>query len=365
KTTLQRFVQSPAFLAVTGIFFICLLSGLYSEDMAYFWGRIRIKLPFLILPFAFVGLPRLRQSHYHLLLLFFFYLIAFICIGLTANYFWHYDYFTQLYKEGKIMTTPIQHIRFSLLVCVAIAIGGYLHVKKCTLRWAWERGLRIGLTVFLTVFLHLLAVRSGLLALYTLFLIYLIYFIFYYRRYWLAAGLLVGGVGLAVLAVQTIPTLQNKVGYMRYSVDLFLKNENIRDLSDSRRLGSIQAGVDIGRQHFWIGTGLGDILHDTNAYLEEHYPAIANLGLLPHNQLVFVFASTGFVGLLLFMLCTLLPFFYNKAYTDLLFCSVQGIYFSSFLVEHTVETQIGTASYLFFWLLTLKNLPAAAKNDGP
>ena len=353
KHTFQQYVHAPAFLAITGVFFIYLLSGIYSDDLGYFGDRMRIKLPFLILPFAFVGFPKLSERTYHSLLLFFFYFMSIICISLSANYFLQYEHFNQLYKEGQIMPTPIQHIRFSLLVVVAIAIGVYLSLKKMVIRYDWEKGVLIGLSAFLVLFLHLLAVRSGLVALYSLFLLYVVYFIFYYKKYALAAGLLVGGILMATIAVTSVPTIKNKVGYMRYSIDLFLKNENIRELSDSRRLGSIQAGIAIGKENPILGTGVGDIRKDSNDYLKNNYPELADLGLLPHNQYVFVFAATGFVGLLLFLFCTIYPFFPNKAFTDLFFCSVQVIYFSSFLSEHTLEAQIGTASYIFFLLLSL------------
>jgi O-antigen ligase len=121
-------------------------------------------------------------------------------------------------------------------------------------------------------------------------------------------------------------------------------------------LGSIQAGIELGKESPILGVGIGDIRTKTNDFLKKKYPELANLGLLPHNQYVFYFAATGLVGLLLFLFCTIFPFFPNKAYTDLFFCSVQFIFFSSFLVEHTLEAQIGTASYLFFMLLGLRQI---------
>ena len=73
--TFQQYVHAPAFLAITGVFFIYLVSGLYSDDLGYFGDRMRIKLPFIILPFAFVGFPKLSERTYYSLLLFFFYFI--------------------------------------------------------------------------------------------------------------------------------------------------------------------------------------------------------------------------------------------------------------------------------------------------
>ncbi|MBT8191677.1 MAG: hypothetical protein KJO29_14695, partial [Bacteroidia bacterium] len=46
KEKFGRFLNNKYYLAVTGIFFIFLISGLWSENTDYFLNRMRIKLPF-------------------------------------------------------------------------------------------------------------------------------------------------------------------------------------------------------------------------------------------------------------------------------------------------------------------------------
>jgi len=228
-------------------------------------------------------------------------------------------------------------------------------LKDFYLKYAVEKKIMIVLMVFLVVFLHVLAVRSGLMAFYLLVLFWVFYFIFKSKKYLLGVLLFVGAALFGIIGSQQIPTLKNKISYMRYSIDLFLKNENIRDLSDSRRLASIQAGLEIGKENPLIGIGIGDIHSETDRYLQENYPALANLDLLPHNQFILYFAATGLIGLCCFVVASFFPLFSKNAFQDFFFVSHHIIYLSSYMVEHTLETQIGTTSYLLFLLLAIRN----------
>lgn len=214
--------------------------------------------------------------------------------------------------------------------------------------------------VFLSIYLHILAVRSGLLTLYVLIICTLFYHLLKNRNIKLIVGLITG-TGLAIfLSTQYIPTVKKKIGYTRYSLELFAKNENIRELSDSRRLGSIAAGIHIAKEHPIKGVGYGDLMDETNNYLKNNYPELIDLELLPHNQYILTLTTAGIIGLILFLLFTICPMFYLGGHKDFLFVSTQLMMFASFMVEHTIESQIGVALYLFVILFCLKNMETKA-----
>jgi len=156
------------------------------------------------------------------------------------------------------------------------------------------------------------------------------------------------------ISIQYIPTVKKKIGYTRYSLELFSKNENIRELSDSRRLGSIAAGIDLTKRNPIVGVGYGDIMQETNDYLRTHYPQLIDLELLPHNQYILTASVAGIIGLIFFFLYTIYPIFYLGGMKDFFFLSSQLMFFASFLVEHTLESQIGVALYLFVLLFSMK-----------
>mgnify|MGYP006269962921 FL=1 len=362
----RGFLRHPALLGITGIFAVYALSGLYSEDTAYFFRRLRSSLPLFLLPFAISALPRFGRRVYYSLLYFFFWLLLLTCTLVALNYAADYDAINQLYKKGQVMPTPMRHIRFSLTVALAVAVGFYLAGRRFYWRWPAERYALIGGSLLLTLFLHILAVRSGLLALYLMAGYAFLRFILI-KGYWVGGllGLVLGAAAL-YLAIEQLPTLQNKLNYTHYTLHQFLKGGAIEELSDSQRIGSIQAGIEMARQHPWLGVGLGDVRQEAEAYYRSHFPGLAGRQLLPHNQYVFVLAATGIPGLLYFIGATLYPLLYRRGYRDGLWSAFHLMIFASFMVEHTLETQFGLTLYLLFLLMGIRYLdePAPAK-EGP
>jgi O-antigen ligase len=350
----RRFWQHRALLALSGIFLVYLLSGLWSENIDYLLRRLRLSLPVLVLPLAILTIPRFSRTTYYSLLYGFFLLTAAMCLYALGLYLLDYERVTELYKQGQVLYTPVPHIRFSLMAAYCVGIGGYLWAERFWWHGPWERWLQLGLAAFLAFFLHVLAVRSGLLALYALLAYALLRLIVAQRRWRLGLTALVALVLAAWLAFQHLPTLQNKIGYTRYSIHLFLKGEDLGILSDSQRLGSMQAGLHIARQHPWAGAGLGDILDACEAFYQQHLPALAGQRLLPHNQYVFVLAATGGLGLAYFLGAVFYTLYYRRGYRYPLLTAFQLVALTSFLAEHTLEGQIGLSFYLVFTLMALR-----------
>ncbi len=353
---IRLFWKNKALVAIASIFLLYLLSAPVSENTEWLMGRLRIKLPLLIMPFALVAIPRMDKKVFFPVLYGFFYLIFVLCCISLAQFLTDFEAIAEKYKAGQIMPTPVHHIRFSLMIAYCVGIGWHLYMEKYRLRFSWERKLLLVVTAFLVVFLHVLAVRSGILALYGVLVYFVVRYMVKRRKYRLGVVLFSVFIISSVLAFQNIPTLKSKINYTLYSVQLFLRNDNIRELSDSRRLGSIQAGLEMGKTHLWTGVGVGDIRDDTNEYLREHYPGLVDLGLMPHNQYIFVFAATGIFGLLWFVAATTWPLFYQGAQNNRLIVAFHIIIFSSFLVEHTIETQLGTAFYVLFLTLGIRHV---------
>jgi len=345
----QRFRAEPSLLALAGIFLLYALSGLWSENLGWLVNRLRMKLPFVALPFAVVALPAFHRRTHRLLLYFFFLLVLATCIYLTGWYLIHWEEMNASYKLGQVLPTPTRHIHFSLMVVVAAAIG-WDHWRQ-GFHWRYSRAeaiLLLGGTLFMLAFLHLLAVRSGLLALYLVMLYLAGRELVVKKRFGLGLLLVLLAVLAAVGAVRLLPTLQNKINYTLYNIEQIRKGENLQDLSDAYRVASIEGGIQLLRQHPWLGVGIGDIRDETVAYVADKYPAVANEQFMPQSQLVLVAAATGYVGLLIFLCCLLLPLLYRKAYQEPLLVAVYIIAGSAMVAEQLLETQPGTAVFIVF-----------------
>ncbi|MEZ4886258.1 MAG: O-antigen ligase family protein [Chitinophagales bacterium] len=348
KKNILHLLQNKALLALLGIFFLYFLSGLWSENLSYWLDRLRMKLPFLALPFGFAALQNAKLKDYQYLLYTFFWLIAAICLGILGIYLNDFQNLNEIYRAGQVLPTPVHHIRFSLMVVYAFALGLYFLEKSFFVRFPQEKIAIIICTLFLLVFIHILAVRSGLLALYLVLGYQFFHYIFRSKKYWVGLGIAVLGLAFIAAAFYFIPTLQNKIGYTEWSLDRFEEHEELATLSDSKRIATIEAAIVEGKKHWVMGVGIGDVQDVTTIYLQKHYPAIANLGIIPHNQYLFVWLGVGTIGLFVFMVLFLYPIFYQKSYRDSQFVSLHLIILSSFLVEHTIEVQIGSAFYTLF-----------------
>ncbi len=356
RQNMRHFLRHRALLALTLIFAVYFVSGLWSENTVWWLDRVRMKLPFLLMPVAIVSIPRLDRALYMKLLYAFFIWISLASLHSLALYLADYEAINFAYREGQVLPTPVQHIRFSLMAAFCVAIGAYLLREQFVWKYAWERRLIQVLTLFLIVYLHILAVRSGLLALYAMMLYYAALLVLERRKYLLAGGLAAAMVLAGLLAYQYVPSFQNRINYSLYTLRMFEKQEQISELSDARRIGSLYAAADMMKRHPLTGVGAGDVRDATDAYLQQHYPSLAGLQLMPHNQFLHAGASAGIPGMLLFTFALLWPLLYRRAWRDPLLAAFYVLILSSCMVEHTLETQLGTAFYILFVLMALRYL---------
>ena len=78
--------QYPAFGVLTFFFFIALLRAYPVEDFTYLVSRLRIKVPFLLLPIAFLYLPRFTAEDIRRLLYFLLAILTLTSLGILINY---------------------------------------------------------------------------------------------------------------------------------------------------------------------------------------------------------------------------------------------------------------------------------------
>ncbi len=351
----RRFLGNPALLGLTLIFFIFLISGLNSTNTDWLIDRMRMKVPFLLMPFAVVAIPRFTRREYLGLLYFFLLLISGTCLSLMGWYFSHFGELTAAYRLGQVLPTPGMHIHFSLMTAFSVAIAWELIRQEFHWRYARvERGLQVGLLLFLTVFLHVLAVRSGLIVLYLILVYLLAHYVITGRRYVAGLAVVLLMAGSIALAYQYVPTLRNKVDYTFYNLNMIRSKTNLSELSDSYRVANMEAGFALGNAHPWTGVGIGDIRDETETYLREHYPELAGPGYMPQSQYLLTYAATGIFGLLFFIFVTVYPLWYRQGWRQPLFVAFHLLAFSVFVFEQLLETQVGTAIYVVFLVLSLR-----------
>ena len=347
--------HSRYLLLMTLLLLVPAISIFWSEDLSY-WIRVtRVRLPFLVLPWTFANFPafdsRAKKKVLYLLPWF----MVLLCIGVGINFLMHYDSIMLGLSRGQPVPVPRQHVRFSLVLATAIMVGAWLWKQKFYLKFIWERRALAIAVVFLFVFIHILAVRGGLAVLYIAIVSSLFLDIWKTKR-WLRGALLFGSLlVLIIVALQTIPSLKQRVAYMKYDWERYLSNEG-EAYSDSERWVSLEVGYRVWRNNPMLGTGAGDLMNEVKRVNAAEFPEYTNEPKLPHNQWLHIMASTGLFGLALSLIAFLFPLFSAGDHKGYLFVVFQIMAFATFIIECTVENAIGVSWYLFYtlWFAGLK-----------
>lgn len=349
-------------LMLSGLFLFLLPSLFYSNNLNYFFERLQIQLPFLILPIAFVFFKPLSNRQF--MLVYYFFLVGVFVISLDAfiNYVNNSEAINQLYLQSQVMPTIVSHHpTFSIMIAFAIYVAYYLYKHQF---YAFNKNERYAIAVIgilLFTFLHIFSVRSGLLAIYVLILIEFYKFIFIKKQYKTGVLSLFFSLLIGFTTFLLSPTIRNKVENTRSDISNS-GNGNINNQSLGSRMASCHIALDIADSTSWLmGSGLGD-LRDLSDYMwYTKYPDVTKK-IIPHNQFLFYLAATGIIGLLAFVFCLLFPLLYNSNYKHPLLSIHYIIMFIALMFEAFFQTQLGVAYCLIFILLPL-NQTARWQND--
>lgn len=355
----------PALWGFSLLFLAYALGGLYSADQGQWLDRLAVKLPFVLLPFAALGLPPLHPSRLKQVLAILVGGVWTSSVVVLIGFGLGWEDQTGGYTAGQIMATPLNHIRYSLLVAFSAAAAAWLasgagqtDMWIGKLQWlragARQRWLWLSVALFLALFLHVLAVRSGLLALYLMLAYGFGRWLLRGRSWHKALPLLLLAVLVVVAAFRYVPTLQNRIRYARYDLERFAEGEVNPDLSDAKRIGSLHAGWLLFQAHPLLGVGTGDVPSAIQPVYAEHYPDLVENQPLPHNQGLFTAAALGLMGLTALGLCLALPWFETGMRRQPLFVVHQLALLSSMATEATLETQYGVTLYLVPLVLLLR-----------
>lgn len=309
KQQLVTFIGHPILWSMTLLFLLPLLSGLWSQDRQEWLTTIRVKLPLLLLPLAFASPFRFSKKDWHRLALVFVLLLLAATGWSMAQYLDEMNIVHEGYLRSNLLRTPLQndHVRFSWAVHAAVLFAGYLfwqnrHQSKTISVLMAVAG------IWLVLYLHILAARTGLLCFYiSLFILYIWLLLKKTTRKY-ALLLLFFAAALLMLAYQLLPTFQNRVKYFFYDLPYFSKAHYLENTNDAVRVISWKAGWQVMQDHPLTGTGFGDVKQKTHEWYGRHYPQMSDSDkILPACQWLMYGAGLGWLGFIIVILITCLP----------------------------------------------------------
>jgi O-antigen ligase len=331
-------------------FLFLLLSTVLSNNNSYGVERILIKLPILAFLLS-AGTIHLHKNNIKLIKNIFISIISLVSIGLVFNYLTHYDALNKLYEIGQVMPTPIHHIRYSILVLLAI---NYLipDLTFSPIQFKLFSFLKLAGLLFLIIFIHILGVRTSLVALYFLLVFHFVIYIKAIRIkfYRLLIGIVISFVLIGILFLT--PSIRLKIEDTQKDILIYKTNSYSNHASISKRIISYEAAISIWKNNKIIGCGIGDIKDNTDSFFRSRKKEV-DVPILPHNQFLFFMAATGLIGLLLFVMLFYYPFFSKEIINTLSFKGYVIIISLAFMTEPMLETQLGVAVVMIFYSLEL------------
>lgn len=363
--------------SISILFWLMLVSGLWSNDVAYWLSRVKLYLPFFTLPLIFYLLPKFSKNNYFAILYFYVLATALFCIGILGNYLIHLQTINEGLLRGQPIPTPRDHINFNFLLVFAffssielwknkifwrrntqnlsmppytLAVGTQERIPEWEISNAKKQSIFMGIIViFLFLMEHILAVRGGLLTMY-LVLCYQILITVIRQKKWL-----VGISAFSILffsawgAWQTMPSIQNRIRFMRWDLEQ-LKEKKYANNSDAERVVAISVGIELWQRSPYVGIGAGDIWRESEKIYQTKYPDLKPK--IPHSQLLLVAASTGAVGLIVFLIVYLWLWWHFRK--NNLFVNLLLIYAIPLVFETLPESSFGVLLFAFFATLMIK-----------
>lgn len=266
----------------------------------------------------------------------------------VAFYSEHY-LFSQSLGFGGSLPTPINHIRYSVVVAVSMILCLAFAIEGWKIKYQWERWAYGFASVYLFYFLHVLSVRSGLAIAYAGLFLMVIFYLRTFNR-WKQMAIVTCIILAPFMAYKLLPGFEQKVNYTVYDLGMFRQDQG-NAYSDSERWDSWRAGIVIGNQHPFFGTGTGKFRPTLKQYYKEELKKEEYTR--PHNQFINVFCEFGLFGLSIFLFTLLYPMTFRFFWRPPLMPVLYIMQILSMLVEHPLDTEFGTMLFIIITVLGL------------
>jgi len=347
----RRWFSEKWWLVSAGFVGYFTLSYFWSNDVTYWAANVIVKLPILLLPLSFAFLPSFSRRQYNIFTVFVaMLLVASVCYSVSFL-FGNLAFYKEQYRTARVLPTPMKndYIRFGLVIALYIMWSIYhwpLSGQNKLLKWF------VGIAnVVFVIYLHILASKSALIAIYIFFITWGIYILAIKKS--IKGAVVIGLIILLfIFANKYILTFRERLGYVNYQIWVYQTGDKTGRYEEMGRIVSYDIAINIIKEHFLYGVGAGDMLHEMIKGYDKLYPNVPpNEKLLPHNEFLIVLLACGLPAMLIFILWVFMPLFLMKKTRESFFfllCWV--VLFIQLLIEPVLEVQYGVFVYMFFLL---------------
>lgn len=180
-------------------------------------------------------------------------------------------------------------------------------------------------------------------------------------RYMTSKKLNKDSVGVSRLSKQDIRNIEQGIGSIQESGSGLLSridgikfqlrhNENPNGHSMLQRVAFWKAGMELIKRNWLLGVGTGDVQIAFNEeYERSHSLLLPENRLRAHNSYLTSWISFGVLGIVLFLLMIFVYLKWQITEQNLIGIMFMLVAMSTFLIEDTLETQMGVSFFAFFY----------------
>jgi O-antigen ligase len=366
-TAFRKILLKNKMLYIFALLFILpLLSGFYTSDIANWKSDLQIKLPFLILPFAYILQPNFNLKQWAILA--FLFVIPHGLIALFSVLDYHFFHLIPQITDKNIMqsgsikiSTGIDHIYFgiflaySALFAMVMSFPKAFHLPALPKPYSFLMQFFALLNFILT---HLLTSRNGFLTLYVGAGILILYYIIRNRKFGYGLALMALLVATPMIVQKTVPTFRARMENTYWDAEQYLRFHRLCDCSLALRFYAWEHTWGIFQQHFFLGTGIADVKKDlmesynlNDGKLEVAADLTADeLPEGPHSQYLEYLAGLGIVGFIALISTLFFPLT-DKMPKNIFLYLILGGLATIMLTESFLERQWGIAFFVSFYYL--------------
>jgi len=337
-----------------------IISGFWSDDKTEWWNCVSVRLPLVTMMLG-LSVTTVSKQRWLQLACIYIILITLGCCWSLLQYANNSAGIQAAYLKAKVLSTPAgnDYIRFSWMVVIAVVLAIKCISEQIEKKVTFLLGLLI---IFLVIYLHILASRTGLLCFYTAGFLYLLHLIIRQKKWKTGLGLMMIIVAMVVLAYNTIPTLHNRVQYIIYDFSNYSKGDFIPGYTDGARWLSLKAGYQVTQQHPLTGVGFGDVRTAVDQWHQKEHPtSFAYEHFLPADEWLVYGAGSGWPGMLAFTAGILL-LLYATTSKNILSIILSVVALVPFMTDDSLEGQYGVVILAFIAFFGQQNFQTQSTN---
>jgi hypothetical protein len=198
--------NAPAWIFAS-IYLMHLLGLFFTTDFNYALKDLRIKLPILLMPLVLSTTCLLDRKGFRFLV------YLFLAAVLTGTLISTYYYLTTEITDSREISRYISHIRFSLIIDMAIFILIYLVFKKSDIP-RWPKAVMAVVAVWMLAFLFISAFMTGLVIFFITEAILIIYIVLNKQGIILKIAIMGGEIIIFILAMVFIRNISQDLNHV-------------------------------------------------------------------------------------------------------------------------------------------------------